>query len=219
MLSLIETYARQPMRDLLAAETAELHDALKRCVGRDALQVSTMPHDVPPALARLHGWVRLRLNDTGYVGAVRARTDEALPFRNDTFDLIVLKHVLEVVSSPREVLSEMARVLAPGGVLALTGVHPWSGWLPWWLWQRRSLPPPPALLRQWLPSEDLQFEGMRRVGAMLPWMESQQSPFLGGGYLLLARKLRVDTLLQRSRRLTLTQPISHGLASGARRST
>lgn len=44
---------------------------------------------------------------------------ETLPFRNDAFDVIVCKFVIEHVPSPLQVFKEFWRVLRPGGVLAL----------------------------------------------------------------------------------------------------
>jgi O-antigen biosynthesis protein len=43
-----------------------------------------------------------------------------LPFDDDTFDLVVCFEVIEHVSEPGEVLDELRRVLAPGGVLVIS---------------------------------------------------------------------------------------------------
>jgi SAM-dependent methyltransferase len=42
---------------------------------------------------------------------------QALPFLNESFDAAVALHVLHHVPSPRQALSEMVRVLRPGGLL------------------------------------------------------------------------------------------------------
>jgi len=44
-------------------------------------------------------------------------TLDALPFEDGAFDLITLKHTLEHVAAPLQALSELRRVLAPGGRL------------------------------------------------------------------------------------------------------
>ena len=54
---------------------------------------------------------------TIYVGADAHR----LPFRDGTFDAVVLSEVLEHVSRPRDVLGEAARVATAGGVVVVTG--------------------------------------------------------------------------------------------------
>lgn len=54
---------------------------------------------------------------------------EALLFDNETFDYIVLSHVIAVVANPEQLLSEVARVLKPEGkVLILNHFTP-NNWL------------------------------------------------------------------------------------------
>ena len=43
----------------------------------------------------------------------------ALPFRDDAFDLVVCRHMLQAVPRPHEAMAEMVRVLRPGGRLHL----------------------------------------------------------------------------------------------------
>jgi SAM-dependent methyltransferase len=49
--------------------------------------------------------------------------DQPLPFPDDAFDTVVILEVIEHVRDDREVLWELARVLAPGGRLLLTTPH------------------------------------------------------------------------------------------------
>lgn len=68
------------------------------------------------------------------VGAARGgpqlRLDqfEDLPFADDTVDLLVLPHVLELALDPHQVLREAARVLRPEGRILITGFNPISLW-------------------------------------------------------------------------------------------
>lgn len=55
---------------------------------------------------------------------------EALPFANETFDLVVLPHSLDFSSAPQQLLAEAVRVLAPEGRLILAGFNPLGPW--WW---------------------------------------------------------------------------------------
>jgi SAM-dependent methyltransferase len=65
----------------------------------------------PVALER----ARRRLPDARIV---ELEPDTALPFDDGSFELVYCKQVLEHVEHPRELLAEVARVLAPGGHLA-----------------------------------------------------------------------------------------------------
>jgi SAM-dependent methyltransferase len=49
----------------------------------------------------------------------------ALPFRGETFDLIVISHVAEHLTAPEPVFRELARVLRPGGRLLLLTPNRW----------------------------------------------------------------------------------------------
>jgi SAM-dependent methyltransferase len=52
--------------------------------------------------------------ERGYAAASASLTD--LPFREESFDIVTAKHTLEHVRTPRKAISEIARVLRPGGV-------------------------------------------------------------------------------------------------------
>lgn len=209
------------MRGLFAAEAAALAPALQRCVGACALQISASARNVPPASPMLDRWVRLHLGEPGCVGDLHARADEPLPFLDDAFGLVLLRHALEVAPYARELLQEAARVLAPGGMLALTGMHPASAWVPWLLWRGRKAKlnlDSPLRVGHWLRSADLSIESVQRVGAV--WPSAATVPHhggpLGGGYLLVARKHRRAALPIRLKPRSLAAPVG-SLAPGARR--
>jgi SAM-dependent methyltransferase len=56
----------------------------------------------------------------GGSGAVVCADALAIPFRDDSFDRVIAAEVLEHVSGDQDAMSELARVLRPGGSLAVT---------------------------------------------------------------------------------------------------
>lgn len=58
-------------------------------------------------------------DDQGRISLLRCPA-EHLPFDDNTFDVITCLEALEFMQHPREVISELARVLRPGGVLLIT---------------------------------------------------------------------------------------------------
>lgn len=52
-----------------------------------------------------------------------------LPFRSETFDTVVASEIIEHVGNPEALVSEAARVLAPGGTLVVTTPNPFC--IPW----------------------------------------------------------------------------------------
>jgi SAM-dependent methyltransferase len=218
-----DIYASSPMRGLLADETAALTPDLQRCAGSYGLQISAAVGYRPPALPMLRYWVRLDIAAGRYAGDLRGQADQPLPFGTDSFSLVLLRHAVEVAPSGRRLLQESARVLAPGGVLALTGMHPLSGWLPWWLWRNRarglSLKTPLGLER-WLHEAELTIERVQRIGHPWPDPRATGHPggLFGGGYLVIARKRRTAMLPVRLTPKAVQHPVNAGLAPGARRS-
>ena len=67
----------------------------------------------------------------GYNRVLQANLVGALPFASESFDVLVCSHVLEHLPNPELQVSEMLRVLRPGG-LYLMGV-PMSWWWTRWL--------------------------------------------------------------------------------------
>lgn len=62
-----------------------------------------------------------------------------LPFANDSFDVVVLFHALDVAPQPQQALREASRVLVDGGQLIITGFNPWSLWgMRRWFSRRRA---------------------------------------------------------------------------------
>lgn len=217
-----DIYASAPLRSLLAQEAVALAPGLQRCAGTHALLLSATAEDRPPVLPLLGNWVRLSLAAGRYDGDLRARGDEPLPFLDDVFDLVLVRHALEVSGTPQQLLEEASRVLAPGGVLALTGLHPFSAWMPWMLWAARGQAlavHSPIQLERWVRRFELDIERIERVGALWPGGRAglDASHALGGGYVLIARKRRRLAAPIRLKAKPVPAPVNVGLAPGARR--
>lgn len=136
-----------------------LVDRVGRTGPRRVLDVATGTAGVALALAERTGAVvvgadlsepMLRVGVTNLAGIdppppirlVRARAEQ-LPFPTASFDAITFSYLLRYVDDPGAVLSELARCLKPGGVLAGFDFHVppnplWRG--AWWLYTRLLLP-------------------------------------------------------------------------------
>lgn len=218
-----DIYAGAHLRRLQAEAAAVLLPELQRCAGDHALLVSALPHDHPPVLPLLGHWVRMRSFADRYGGDLRARADEPLPFMDDAFDLVLLRHAVEVAVAPQQFLIEACRVLAPGGMLVLTGVHPLSAWAPWIYWQTRGQGKPllrsPLTLERWMRESKLDIERVVRVGHILPnatGARRGEQPG-GGAYVLVARKQRRIEAPTRLSPKLVRAPVNVNLAPGARR--
>lgn len=217
-------YVSAPLRRLLEDEARDLLPELQRCTGNHGLLVTAAPQDLPPGLPLLACWTHLHLAGGRYAGDLFGRTDEPLPFLDDAFELVILRHALEAAALPQPLLEEAIRVLSPGGLLVLSGVHPLSLWMPWLVWHGRRQswrPRMPLQVGEWLRRSAMRVECVRRVGHVLPGGAgaSRWSEAIGGGYVLLARKRRRAVTPIRLVPRPLRTPAEAGLAPGARRNT
>lgn len=219
-----DIYASAPLRQLLDAQTRAMTSDLQRCFGMHALLVGAAA-EAPPVLPLLGCWTRLRVNHGRYSGDLDAAADESLPFIDNAFDLVLLRHALEAAPAASALLVEAIRVLAPGGAMVVTGVHPLSGWAPWFYWhgrgQRRALQMPFRLM-QVLQQAGLEIERTSRVGRMWPVTAatgSTQPSLCGGGYVLFARKRRHMATPLRIKPSPVRVPANGQLSPGTRRSS
>jgi SAM-dependent methyltransferase len=169
------------------------------------LQANRMPH-------------RWYASDMAHAGLDLTCDFDALPFANQSLDLVVLPHTLETALDPHHALSEVERVLMPEGRVVIVGFNPASLWGARQRWGRilrrlalgdgaLFLPEQcdligPRRLRDWLRLLNLEVEG-GCFGCYRPpfvreawlnrcaWMESGGDrwwPMLGAVYLLVAVK-------------------------------
>lgn len=189
--------AKPAVASLHRTESEVLAQALAGQAGAHGLHLSMREHpcvDWP----RLGCLTRLRLvDDDQWHGDMRARVDEALPFADEAFRMIVLEHVLEWTPHAVNLLDETTRVLEADGYLAVTGFHPFSPWLPWLLCRRRPRPmlTAPGWVRQRLLMRGFDTLSIQRCGATFPIGKARSAaPWLGGGFVLVARKRRIAVM-------------------------
>lgn len=217
-----DIYASAPLQRLLDYEARELLPELQRCCGDHGLLLSGAGYACQPALPMLSCWTQLRLVGNRYEGDIVGRADEPLPFGDDSFELVILRHALETAALPQPLLEEAIRVLSPGGLLVLSGVHPLSLWMPWLAWRARGQLLHlymPLQLGEWLRRGAMQVQEVRRVGHALPGGQgaSRFSETMGGGYVLTARKQRRAATPIRLVPRGLRTPVDATLAPGAGR--
>jgi len=135
---------------------------------------------------------------------------EALPFANESLDVVVLPHVLEFEENPHEILREVERVLIPEGYIVIVGFNPLSFWGLWrWLFARRDAAPwcgrflSQLRVKDWLALLGFELKNYKSFFFALPFSNNKIS-FLkkikigvagnfGAVYVLVAKK-RVTTL-------------------------
>lgn len=218
-----DIYAGALLGNLQLAQTRALLPTLQRCAGSHGLLLSAAGGEAAPALPLLSHWTQLAVDGKSYRGDLIGATDEPLAFVDDAFDLVWLRHALEVVAHFSEVLQEATRVLAPGGTLVISGVHPFSAWAPWYYWQQRGAGRSlhaPARLAYRLHRAGVDVTSMRRVGCSWPLANDRPTNAYhpaGGGYVLIAQKHRCLVTPLRVRAGSVHVPTNGRLSPSARR--
>lgn len=119
-----------PGRYLLAWERAEFDRAVADIFGYHALQLGLPELDALAANRMPHKW--LGLDAASAVQGARKPdllTDfGALPFEENSLDLVVLPHSLELNVDPHTTLREVERVLVPEGKVVICCLNPASLW-------------------------------------------------------------------------------------------
>jgi len=119
-----------PGRYLLAWEKAEFDRAVGDIFGFHALQLGLPELDTLQANRMPHRWLALRQPGDGSGGHRPALYTEfsALPFEENSLDLVVLPHSLELNVDPHATLREVERVLVPEGKVVICCLNPMSLW-------------------------------------------------------------------------------------------
>lgn len=115
-----------------------------------SVQVSLEPEGLGVLSARSFGLTNVFLAQASVL---------ALPFASAQFDLVVSSNVIDRVPDPRQMLSEVARVLKPGGYFIFTDPFNWKA-LPQWWGGCRTLDQFKAVLAEYPLQIDLAFDGL-----------------------------------------------------------
>ena len=128
-------------RYLLDWEQRQCDVSVSDVFGFHALQLGLPQLDTLSANRMPHRWLALPETDVVLPGVQGPPPAEparerlalvshaaALPFPENSLDLVVLPHTLELSADPHTVLREVERVLVPEGRVVITGLNPASLW-------------------------------------------------------------------------------------------
>ena len=180
--------------------------------------------------------LELALDDAQTLRGNLACVPGELPLASESCKLVVVQHLFERLDDPAACVGEIARVLAPEGVLLVLGFNPLSLWRPWLASAARRAQ---TVLRirsaqscgMLFAAQGMDLLQTRYFGALSPWSKPDATPVdeagqgaramrlarFRGSWLLLARKRRSALTPLRLRRDARELARSPRLAPGAHR--
>lgn len=149
IIGFTDWFRTPPGEYLLAWERERFDQAVADMFGYHALQLGLPELDALRANRMPHKWLALQGADSGSALAVPSpgkgpdatfgasassprvallTEPAALPFPENSLDLVLLPHTLELSSDPHTTLREVERVLVPEGRVVISGLNPASLW-------------------------------------------------------------------------------------------
>jgi SAM-dependent methyltransferase len=130
IIGMQQWFETPPGRYLLAWERAEFDRAVGDIFGFHALQLGVPEIDTLQANRMPHRWLAVEEPpaDGDFRKPALVTNFAALPFEENSLDLIVLPHSLELNIDPHATLREVERVLVPEGKVVICGLNPASLW-------------------------------------------------------------------------------------------
>ena len=206
-IALQSWYATRVGDVVIGALKQKLDSLLPQLFGYYALQIGQVSSHVD-LLSGSRIKHQLRMGINGDRADLRSSAD-ALPFHEDSLDLILLIHCLEFTHAPHRILREVDRTLIPEGHVVIVGFNPistygltkalfqWQSRIPW-CGRFYSTP----RVRDWLSllgfvtvdthyvafSPPIQRWGLHKRFAFLERAGKSVLPYCGGVYALLAQK-------------------------------
>lgn len=215
------------MQALLAREMTALAPILSGAYGNCGLVLRPRQGDaaLPPHL--LGKIVELDIEADGlFSGAVRCAPGQ-MPFASESFKLLIAQHAFEQIADTDACIAELARVLAPEGIVLMLGFNPLGTWRPWLLRHARGLRLGSAhackslLARERIDTLQLRFPGLLwpHVRTTTGLETARHSPLarFGSSWLLIARKRRSTLTPIRLRKAVREAARAPQLAPGAHR--
>ena len=112
---------------LLEWESRQFDKVIADIFGYHALQLGLSAIPALQSSRIRHCWVSENQSTTGPAPALFSE-DVALPFSDQSLDLVVMPHTLELSRDPHSCLREVERVLVPDGRVVISGFNPLSLW-------------------------------------------------------------------------------------------
>ncbi|WHZ11504.1 MAG: FIG005121: SAM-dependent methyltransferase [Burkholderiaceae bacterium] len=135
IISLHDWFETPPGQYLLDWERAQYDEAVADLFGYHALQLGLPELDALAANRMPQRWTAVdtaapeKADAAATARAPAFVTDfGALPFAENSLDLIALPHTLELADDPHATLREVVRVLMPEGRVVISGLNPTSLW-------------------------------------------------------------------------------------------
>jgi SAM-dependent methyltransferase len=124
-IGLHDWLATPPGAYLLAWEQRQMDAAVGNAFGFHALQLGLPELDALATNRMPHRWLATEM---AHPKASFVTHFGVLPFPDNSLDLVVLPHTLELTSHPHAALREVERVLVPEGRVVICGFNPLSLW-------------------------------------------------------------------------------------------
>lgn len=116
-------------QEVLAAEQALLQPLLENQQGYHLLSIGSLPAgDLFKSSAIRHRMEWRPSQETADHPGCLIADPCLLPLPDDSIDLVILHHALELFASPHALLKEAARITLPKGELMILGFNPYSLW-------------------------------------------------------------------------------------------
>jgi SAM-dependent methyltransferase len=126
----LAAWYKQPLgRTVAAAEQAQLHPWLIKLFGYHILQCGAESQQqwLKDSPILQHLYLNPEAVKHSHSKSIKALYQE-LPFKENSIDVVLLAHVLELSKRPEQILQEACRVLIPDGHLIILSFNPWSLW-------------------------------------------------------------------------------------------